>query len=930
MSRAFLLLIVAMVSLMALPPMAGAQTSASFALRAGRIITAAPGQPGVMNGGVIIVRDGKIVAVGTDIAVPSDLPLIELPDATVMPGLVAAVSNVGVTRVPDESIGAAYRASDNFDRYADYRQVLASGVTTAHLSPGATRLMSGQGGVARLGGPASSRVLSAASDLTITLDPGAYNPPPIVEELVPPSSDNAIKPASAQRPSSRIGQLLALKEAVGEALKPPAGAKFDDHGAALARAWQANLPVRVQSQRQADLAGALAFLASNQRKGYIVGGTEAAALADQIAGANVPLVYTLSAPRSSPAANLGNDPEALEPDLRSLAALGRVRLALAVAPGQSVMGLRLAAATALRAGLTRERIIEAITRVPAEILGVADRVGSLAPGLDADLLVLSGDPLETTTHVLRVYAAGRLAFRAPGTDAVVVKAGTVWLGPDQWLTDGSVLIEKGKIVAVGKHVPTPPGASVIDGGPGSFMTPGLIDAYGHLGLQGDNTTTGPDLSLARLVGVADVAELRVARAGVTTVMVGPYRAAQSGSRIAAIKTAGDRRDRRVVSETAGLVFDVTDVDPASVSERLKPRLEAGKKYLEMWQKYEKDLAEWQKNKAEGKATQQPIGAPKEAEETAAPKVEDPITGTWTARLFGGPIRPEDEREGKIAFKLTGTAIEGRVLEPALPMDFKITGTLDGKRITGRLELETRGLGYPTFEGTIDKEDHCSGTVSLQGLTINFDMRRIDKSEVEFKVKSTRKKTTGKDGRPLPPKVDESLEPIKSILEKRIPAVVAATTSAQIDAVLDILVDQYDLPVVLLGPEGIEVHAGRLAEKNVGVVVPTDVMRRDEKNQWSVPGDVLSRRGVHVAFQSGGEDGARSLPMVGLYAVERGLSAETALAAMTIDAARMYRLDGRIGSLAPGREGDMVIFSGHPFEAGSRVERVIVGGEEVKP
>jgi imidazolonepropionase-like amidohydrolase len=50
--------------------------------------------------------------------------------------------------------------------------------------------------------------------------------------------------------------------------------------------------------------------------------------------------------------------------------------------------------------------------------------------------------------------------------------------------------------------------------------------------------------------------------------------------------------------------------------------------------------------------------------------------------------------------------------------------------------------------------------------------------------------------------------------------------------------------------------------------------------------------------------------------------------MTIDAAKMYHLDSRIGSIAPGRDADLVIFSGPPFETGSAVKRVIVGGQEV--
>jgi imidazolonepropionase-like amidohydrolase len=906
---------------------AAARPEATLAIKAGRVYPAAKDQPAVIEDGTVVIREGRIVAVGRDITVPPDVRILELPDAVIMPGLVAAVSDLGLARVPDESIGAGYRASDTFDRFADYRRTLASGVTTVHVEPGWNRLVSGQGAVVRLGGRAGARILVPAADLTINLGERAWGPPPLVEELIPPSADQRIMPPKAQRPTSRLGQFLALKEAIEGALSERSP-KFDYHSLALGEAWKAGIPVRVQADRAADILGAVSFLANSKRRGYVVGGAEAPAIVEQIAEADVPLVYLLDGPLLAPGANLGNDPRAIDPDPRALARLKAARLAIALKPGRPVSGLRLAAAEARASDLPDQTLIEAVTRIPAEILGVGDRIGSLEPGKDADLLVLTGDPLETSTHVLRVYIAGRLAYEAPETDAVVVRADTLWLGPDQWLEDGSILIEKGRITSVGKAVPHPPGAPLIRGGPGSFATPGLIDAFGHLGLAGDDSTVGAELSLTGLIGAADLSERRVAEAGVTTVMLAPYKTASAGSRISAVKTAGDERSRRVVADAAATLFDVSDLDYAAVSDRIKPRMEAGKKYLETWEKFRKDLAEWEKRRAEGTPIEA-APAPKPAEEAGAPRQEDPITGTWRIKISGGPIPPEDPRsEAKVALKLTGTQFEGRVVEPSLTIMVKIVGTLDGKRISGQIEVDTRGLGYPTFQGEIDREDHATGTVTLQGLTINFEMWRIDKAEVEFRVEARRRATVGKDGRPLPPKVDESLEPIRAVLEKRAAAVVTVSTPAQIDAVLDLLADQYDVPVVLRNAEGFAPHVERLKSKSVGVIVPAQVARREEKG-WEVPADELARAGVRFALQSNAEDAARTLPLVALQAVERGLSPEAALAAFTVDAAKMFKLDDRLGLLAPGREGDVVIFSGHPFQAGSTVRRVIVGGEEVE-
>jgi imidazolonepropionase-like amidohydrolase len=69
--------------------------------------------------------------------------------------------------------------------------------------------------------------------------------------------------------------------------------------------------------------------------------------------------------------------------------------------------------------------------------------------------------------------------------------------------------------------------------------------------------------------------------------------------------------------------------------------------------------------------------------------------------------------------------------------------------------------------------------------------------------------------------------------------------------------------------------------------------------------------------------------VALYAVERGMSPERVLEAMTSGAARMFDLEDRVGSIAPGCDGDVVIFSGYPFDPATTIRRVIVNGEDVE-
>lgn len=920
------------------------ESGPSYAIRAGRIYPVANDQPWLIENGVIIVRNGRIEAIGADLDIPPDLRLYDWPDATITPGFVLGAAGVAGQHSGDETVGAGYRAADEFNQYGEYRAWLAGGVTTVHLDPGWHRLVSGRGAVVRLGGKVDERVILEQADLTVNLGSRVGNPPNLVKELVPPTGDTPILPAEPQRPSTRLAQLLALREAIHAAQQgdytDPFG-DFDMHRAALADAWRNRALLRVQAQEAIDLDSAISFLMGSNRNGYIVGGAEVGEVADRLRDTSVGLIYTLDPSFRSPAGNLGNNPDAADQLGQDLAKLRDVRLGLGLAPGQPIEDLRLAATLALRNGLSEQQVLEALTRIPAELMGVADRVGSLAPGKDADFLVMNGAPLATSAHVQRAYIKGQKAFDAAAPmhakmmkdDAdtahggtVVVRAGTIWLGPDKWLENGEVLIEHGRIRQVGKRVATPPGARVIDAGRDAFVTPGMIDAFGHLGLEGDRSTPGPELSFAPLIGPADLAAKRVANAGITTVMMAPYNVSGAGAQITAVKTDGMARSDRVVSETAAVLWDVSRVDHKSVAGVLKGRLEAGKRYLKQWEDYRKALAEWEKKKAEG--TLEADAQPKIEEEVTEEKKEDPVTGTWSVRVFGGPL--PQEFTGKVAFRLNNNQVEGRIVEPEVPMEHRIIGTLSDKTITGTIEVDTGGMGTPTWTGNLTAADRMSGTISLAGMaTVNFEANRTDKANVEFKVTRSRRRTTGEDGRPLPPKIDESLEPLRKLLEKQIPAVVSVDSALQVAEVLKVIVEENGLSLVLVNAPGADHHVDRLKEKGVGVVLPTGVLRRTD-NEWTLAGDTLTRAGVPVAFQSDAEDGARSLPTVALFAVERGLSPEQALAALTVDAATMYGLGDRLGSIAPGREGDLVIFSGHPFEAGSRVERVIVGGREVRP
>ena len=467
----------------------------SFALRAAVLHPVSPQLSETIPNGVIIVRDGRIVAVGADVEIPADLPLIDLPHAHVCPGFVDAAGS-GRHSGP-ESIGAAYHAVDAINRYADNGLALARGTTTTHFGTGIHRLVSGVGAVTKLAGPAAERVLIDHSDLNVTL--GVFGAPELIDVPFYASSDVPIEPATAQRPASRVSQLPALQEA----LAGSNGEAFDPHGDALRRWWKGSNAVRIHARRAVDLRAALGLL--RERTGYLVGGTQVDAIAEEFIASGVPLVLRLEDTYNRATFPLGNDPDALAPDVRVISALKRavaegrsgrpLRMALAGRDGEPV-DLRMIALQAMRGGLDHHEALAAITRVPAEILGVGDRVGSLAPGRDADFLVLGAPPLEPGSQVLSAWVNGHEVYKSKTSSSLVVRAGTIWTG-ERVIHDGAVLLHDGKVAAVGQRVPVPAGARWIDAGPEAFVTPGYIDAHGHLGLENDRSRVGPDVPIAR-------------------------------------------------------------------------------------------------------------------------------------------------------------------------------------------------------------------------------------------------------------------------------------------------------------------------------------------------------------------------------------------------------------------------------------------------
>jgi imidazolonepropionase-like amidohydrolase len=926
---------------------------AKLFVRAAGIWTGAPEGakvPPFVSPGAMLIIDGKVAEISATLLPPADAKVVDLGPAVVMPGLVdASTSLAGSSDYlqnavwKDEAVAAHFDPADSFDAWGDWRTTLQGGVTTVYLSCGERRLVSGQGAVAKLAsrdGGATLLVRQAA--LEINLGVSSLAPPQLVDPPLPPAADRPIVPGVTQLPTTRIGQMLAVREAF-DAVRADGGAGSVARGA-LAAAVQARRPLRIGAEESADLVRATQLARELGHPAVLVGGAEAALVAESLAAARYPVVLEVGISLNRPPVDRLPSPDEAMLRAETAAELVRrgIKVALATAPGHDPAELLMAGALALRGGLTTEQAVAALTRVPAELLGVGHRVGCLMPGKDADFVALSGAPFLRSSHVQKVFVEGRQVADAGATatagGTVVLKAGTVLTAVGAPIRGGGVAISNGRIISVGADVAVPPGATVIDLGPGAVLTPGFLDANSHLELGEDRTNLSLDFDLVQAVAGAGPEALAVARGGVTTALVQTWQAHQNGSRVVALKTAGATRSARVVDSLAAVKWYWRGpFDPIVTADRLRGALTEGKRYSDAWIKYREDLAKWTaEQKAKGPAPvepQKPAEEAKEPGEAEKQKKADPITGKWDVTVSGGPM-PEPQT-GTMRLKLDGEKVTGQFGalfgDDENPRD--LSGSFVGKTLKLEVDVEIP-IGKPVIDAELDADDHLAGKLRLgDRFAFDFAAQRTDKAFTEVVTVKKAKKEKGADGKPAAPDLKPELEPWRRVFAGELPVLLECDTAIGIRHALKALAEA-KVEVVLLGAtellalprdewKGV-VRGVVVAEQVDGVRLADDGLTR----QRYVPAIEFAAQGLPIAFQSHGITSGRGLALNAAFAVRQGMDPGAALRALTIDAARLFHVDDQVGSLEPGKQGDVLAFSGDPFELSSRLLKVFVAGEEI--
>jgi len=358
--------------------------------------------------GGVIVKNGKITELGPAVKAPRGADVVDAAGQWLVPGLIDAHTHLGVheeaegpmgndTNEMTDPIMAAVRALDAINpREMGFDDALAGGITAVNVNPGSGNPVGGLAVALHThGGYVDEMVLRSPSGLKAAL---GENPKRVYGE-------------KKQTPSTRLGTALVIRKAFQEArdyLATPAKERKakDLKLEALGLVLNREIPWRQHAHRADDIATAVRIAEEFGYQLVIDHGTEAHLLAPLLAEKKIPvLIGPLFTSRSK-----------MELRNRSLANPGKLAAAgveISIITDHPVVPIHFLvhqATLAVKEGLDRDTALRSITINPAKVLGLADRIGSLETGKDADFVLWSGDPLDVMQRANQVFIGGKPVY----------------------------------------------------------------------------------------------------------------------------------------------------------------------------------------------------------------------------------------------------------------------------------------------------------------------------------------------------------------------------------------------------------------------------------------------------------------------------------------------------------------------------------------
>jgi imidazolonepropionase-like amidohydrolase len=383
------------------PPSAPKPT---VAIRAGKVITSA-GDP--IIDGVILVADKKILAVGKfgEVVIPEECPVVHHPNSFAMPGLVDCHSHVGGTSDLNEMVYQTNPELRNWDQIIphndDLKVAIAGGVTTICFIPGSGTNMGGWGTLMKTGpGKLSDVIIKAPGVLKIAQ---AGNPERQAGEV----GSGKIGMNHVIRQQLTEGQLYVRQWDAYEAgrikKKPELNLRLEYFKPLFHR----EIPVVVHTQQYQVVQSTLRLLVDEMNLKIVIdhGEFDAYKLAKQIIDRDVPV---MAGPRGFWYDRSDGQVKGL---VAEYAKLGVVSLGVNTdAPVIPQEELSFQATMAVRYGWDEESAVRGLTIEAAKALMVDNRVGSLEPGKDADIVISTGSIIDPRNYVEQVFINGSSVY----------------------------------------------------------------------------------------------------------------------------------------------------------------------------------------------------------------------------------------------------------------------------------------------------------------------------------------------------------------------------------------------------------------------------------------------------------------------------------------------------------------------------------------
>ncbi len=398
----------------------------TVAITNARILTAGPA--GEIAQGTVVVRNGKIASVGAGPA-PAGAQVIDAKGGVVTPGFVAANALLGAVEVrsvgddltvinPD--IGAAFDVQYGLDPASTLIPVARmAGITRAIVTP----LSAGGGGASfhaddgeeifTAGGTGGTKASALFAGQAAVIHLGAA-PDILVKPkvgMVVPFGDGGANVAGGARGAQIVALRAAFRDVRDYMRNKAAYDRAGVRDLALSKAdlealipvVEGRMPIIARVHKASDIRAVLKFAREEKVKVILSGAEEGWMVAQDIAAAGVPVIL-------DPLSDRPETFQVLGASLENAARLNAAGVTVAIegtGGAHRIRELRYNAGNAVAYGMPYQAALAAVTINPARIFGVADQVGSLEPGKDADLVVWTGDPFEPLSQPTAILIRGQ-------------------------------------------------------------------------------------------------------------------------------------------------------------------------------------------------------------------------------------------------------------------------------------------------------------------------------------------------------------------------------------------------------------------------------------------------------------------------------------------------------------------------------------------